>query len=229
MPCVRWAATSLARCPPGAVTAYSNYGAALAGYLVEVVSGEPFAQYVERHILAPLDMRQSTFAQPLPSKLAEELAVSYRYDDTYHAAPFEYFQIAPAASLSATATGMAWFMIAHLRDGRLGDSRVLEAATAQDMHRRHFTNNPHVNGMIYGFADMAMNGQRLLVHSGTTNDERFRILLVLVLHYAILAACAVLFLSTFPTPLTFAALTIALVAATSTGSSITMIKVSGDE
>jgi CubicO group peptidase (beta-lactamase class C family) len=166
--------------PPGTVTAYSNYGTALAGYIVEIVSGEPFAQYVERHILAPLGMRRSTFAQPLPSELAEELAVSYRYDDTYHAVPFEYFQIAPAVSLSATATDMAQFMLAHLQDGRLGEARVLEAETAQDMHRRHFTNDPHVNGMTYGFAEMTLNGQRLLIHSGTTNDELFRSLLMLV-------------------------------------------------
>jgi CubicO group peptidase (beta-lactamase class C family) len=39
---------------PGAVPAYSNYGAALAGYIVERVSGEPFERYVEHNIFAPL-------------------------------------------------------------------------------------------------------------------------------------------------------------------------------
>src|SRR5581483_1370830 len=34
--------------PPGEVPAYSNYGAALAGYIVQRVSGEPFEQYVQR-------------------------------------------------------------------------------------------------------------------------------------------------------------------------------------
>lgn len=64
--------------PPGTVTAYSNYGTALACYLVERASGEPFAQYVQRHILAPLGMEHSSFAQPLPPTLAAQLAVSYR-------------------------------------------------------------------------------------------------------------------------------------------------------
>jgi CubicO group peptidase (beta-lactamase class C family) len=167
--------------PPGTVTAYSNYGATLAGYLVERVSGEPFAQYVEQHILAPLGMRHSSFEQQLPPELAAHLAVSYdEYDNTYHPLPFEYFQIAPAGGLSATATDIAQFMIAHLQDGRLGDARILQAATAQDMHRQHFTNDPHVNGMTYGFAEMTLNGQRLLVHSGSTNDELFNSLLVLL-------------------------------------------------
>jgi CubicO group peptidase (beta-lactamase class C family) len=167
--------------PPGTVTAYSNYGTTLAGYIVERVSGEPFAQYVQQHIFAPLDMRHSTFAQQLPPDLAAQLAVSYdRYNDSFHTIPFEYFQIAPAGGLSATATDMAQFMIAQLQDGRLGDARILGAATAQDMHRQHFTNDPNVNGMTYGFAEMTLNGQRLLMHSGTTNDELFRSLLVLL-------------------------------------------------
>src|SRR5829696_1631297 len=93
--------------PPGSVTAYSNYGATLAGSIVERVSGEPFAQYVQRHILAPLTMHHSTFAQQLPPELAMQLAVSYAYDGAYHAKPFEYFQIAPAGGLSATAVDIA--------------------------------------------------------------------------------------------------------------------------
>ena len=37
---------------PGQVPAYSNYGAALAGYIVERISKEPFERYIERHILS---------------------------------------------------------------------------------------------------------------------------------------------------------------------------------
>ena len=119
--------------PPGTVTAYSNYGTTLAGYVVERVSGEPFAQYVQQHIFAPLAMRHSTFEQQLPPDLAAQLAVSYdTYAGSYHAMPFEYFQIAPAGGLSTTATDIAQFMIAHLQDGRVGDARILHAATAQD-------------------------------------------------------------------------------------------------
>ncbi len=37
---------------PGTMPAYSNYGASVAGYIVERVSGEPFDEYVQRHIFA---------------------------------------------------------------------------------------------------------------------------------------------------------------------------------
>jgi CubicO group peptidase (beta-lactamase class C family) len=50
--------------PPGELSAYSNYGFALAGYIVEQVSGLPYAQYVEQHLFQPLGMRESTSVNP---------------------------------------------------------------------------------------------------------------------------------------------------------------------
>src|SRR5262252_1797023 len=40
----------------GTTPAYSNYGASLAGYIVQRVSGESFNDYIKRHIFEPLDM-----------------------------------------------------------------------------------------------------------------------------------------------------------------------------
>src|ERR1700735_2981549 len=54
---------------PGRTPAYSNYGASLAGYIVQRVSGESFDDYLDKHIFAPLDMKYSTFRQPLPANL----------------------------------------------------------------------------------------------------------------------------------------------------------------
>jgi CubicO group peptidase (beta-lactamase class C family) len=55
--------------PPGEFASYSNYGASLAGLIVEQVSGEPFAEYIERHIYQPLGIRYATFREPLPAAL----------------------------------------------------------------------------------------------------------------------------------------------------------------
>src|SRR5690606_3079510 len=49
--------------PPGEVIAYSNYGTALAGYIVEQVSGIPYSEYIEENIFKPLEMNYSTFQQ----------------------------------------------------------------------------------------------------------------------------------------------------------------------
>ena len=62
---------------PGTTPAYSNYGASLAGYIVQRISGEPFDAYVEHHIFAPLGMTHSTFPQPVPANLKPLLAEGY--------------------------------------------------------------------------------------------------------------------------------------------------------
>src|SRR5690606_35310692 len=54
---------------PGTTPAYSNYATALAGHVVERVSGESFDDYIERHIFQPLGMSNSSFRQPLPPAL----------------------------------------------------------------------------------------------------------------------------------------------------------------
>ncbi len=42
--------------PPGSTPAYSNYATALAGHIVQRVSGQPFDEYIAANILQPLGM-----------------------------------------------------------------------------------------------------------------------------------------------------------------------------
>ena len=86
----------------------------------------------------------------------------------YRPEPFEAVQGAPAGAMSATATGMANFMLAQLQSGRLGSQRILQAATAKAMQTQQFTNDPRVPGMAYGFEEQHLNSQRLLVKGGDT-------------------------------------------------------------
>lgn len=151
--------------PPGKTYSYSNHGIALAGYLVEVASGTPFTRYVAENILAPLGMRRSSLL-PSPALVAD-IAVSYEYHQgTYRPVPFCYYQIGPAGGLNATATDMAHFMIANLQNGRYRDSRILSEATAREMHRQHFTYDPRLPGVAYGFHEDFRNGLRAIWHNG---------------------------------------------------------------
>ena len=59
---------------PGTAYEYSNYGFALAGRIIQNASGQPYRQYVEKEILAPLGMSASTFE---PSE-ASTPATGYR-------------------------------------------------------------------------------------------------------------------------------------------------------
>ncbi len=153
--------------PPGTVPAYSNYATALAGYIVERVSGRPFEEYVAENIFKPLNMTRSTFTQPLPSNLAPSMSNGYRLGSDA-AGTFEVINPFPAGSLSSTATDMAQFMIAHLQDGQLGDARILKPETARLMHSRLFALDESANAMCYGFYEESRNGQRIIGHGGDT-------------------------------------------------------------
>jgi CubicO group peptidase (beta-lactamase class C family) len=156
--------------PPGKLTAYSNYGAALAGYIVQKVSGMPFEDYVEKNIFQPLDMKTSTFRQPLPSQLEEKMSEGYTFKKgVFHKEMFELLNgVAPAGALSSCATDMAHFMIAHLQLGRFGEKRILEEETASLMHSLLFTNHPRVSGNAYGFWELRANNLRAISHGGDT-------------------------------------------------------------
>jgi CubicO group peptidase (beta-lactamase class C family) len=154
---------------PGQVAAYSNYGAALAGYIVQRRSGIPYEAYIEQNILDPLGMTRSTARQPLPDAFSADMSQGYLYaDGIFQAQPFELVNMPPAGSISATATDMARFMIAHLQDGRYGAARILEETTARQMHSRIFAHDERLNGWAYGFYEMNTNGVRVIGHSGDT-------------------------------------------------------------
>ncbi|MFO8029207.1 MAG: serine hydrolase domain-containing protein [Cyclonatronaceae bacterium] len=158
--------------PPGSVMAYSNYGAALAGYIVERISGEPFEEYVARHIFTPLGMDHATMEQPPPADLAEKLVTPYRWvDDRFLPGRFEHMP-APAGGLSTTAADMARFLQANLRGGRLDQGEIqgtfLQEKTLAQMYSPLFTHHPLLGGMAHGFKEFTANGRHIIFHGGST-------------------------------------------------------------
>ncbi len=156
--------------PPGIITSYSNYGTALAGYIVEVLSGLPFETYVKEYIFNPLGMTHSTFRQPLPADLADFMSVGYKFEKgVFKADEFELIHgMTPAGALSSSGIDMARFMIAHLQKGRFGEIRILEEETANLMHSQLFTHDPHIVGNSHGFWEMTYNDLYALEHGGDT-------------------------------------------------------------
>jgi CubicO group peptidase (beta-lactamase class C family) len=153
--------------PPGEVPSYCNYCLALAGYIIQRVSGEPFDDYLDRHIFAPLGMQHSTFRQPLPQKFTDQMSSGYRRGSD-SASYYELVGPAPAGSLTTTGADMARFMIAHLRAQDGEASALLQPQTARLMHGSVFAATPPVNGMTLGFFEANRNGRRILEHGGDT-------------------------------------------------------------
>jgi len=154
---------------PGSTPAYSNYGASLAGYIVQRVSGESFDDYIDKHIFAPLDMQHSTFRQPLPANLEPLMSKGYP-QASEPAKPFEIIGPAPAGSLSSPGEDMAHFMIAHLQNGEYHGNRILKAETAEMMHNSPLTLLPPLNRMELGFFETNINGREVIAHLGDTQN-----------------------------------------------------------
>lgn len=156
---------------PGTTPAYSNYGNALAGYVVEAVSGQPFEEYVAEHVLAPAGMTSSSFAQPLPDALAGRVAQGYQTPD---GAPvgFEVVGQPPAGALSAPATDMARFMLAHLGTPVTGEQVLPDDARAlmQEPALDASTLGALASGprMGLGWFDESRHGHRVVGHGGDT-------------------------------------------------------------
>jgi len=155
---------------PGTIPAYSNYGADLAGYIVQRVSGLPFEQYVQENIFRPLGILDATFLEPLPETLKPMMSNGYDVASA-EPKPFELVppRPAPDGSLSITGSDMAPFMIAHLQNGKYGDTRILQQQTAEMMHARQFAMDPSVNGMALGFYEENRNGHHIIGHGGDLN------------------------------------------------------------
>jgi CubicO group peptidase (beta-lactamase class C family) len=154
---------------PGTITAYSNYGAALAGYIVQRVSGEPFEDYIQHHVYDPLGMAHATFHQPLPEKFKADMATAYG-PASAGPKPYELVNAEPAGSMSVTGDDMSHFMIAHLQDGRYGQAQILKPETARYMHATQFTPVPPLNGMALGFYREDFDGQPIVAHAGDTGS-----------------------------------------------------------
>ncbi len=153
--------------PPGVTPAYSNYATAVAGYIIQRVSGEAYDDYIEHHILQPLGMARTTFRQPLPEALRPMMSNGYQVASK-PAKTFEFVQGWPAGSSSTTATDIARFMIAHLQDGRYENAQILQPETARMMHSAQFVAVPPLNSMCLGFYEESRNGQRIIGHGGDT-------------------------------------------------------------
>ncbi|MEZ4701433.1 MAG: serine hydrolase [Rhodothermales bacterium] len=159
---------------PTTQTKYSNAAVTVAGRVVEVVTGEPFADYVDRALLGPLGMRSSSFA-PRPG-LRERLAEGYMwtFDDRVFPAPVFELGMAPAANLYTTMADLGQFMTVLFNDGVGPDGvEVLNKASLDTMWTVQFAGSD--SGFGLGFSVGAFDGARRVQHSGVMYGYATRI------------------------------------------------------
>lgn len=123
---------------PGTAREYSNIGAALAGFIVERLTGEQLDVYTQRHILTPLGMRSSGwFLRDLPT---EELSTQFVEQEGW-AIPVPRYGLTtyPDGGVRTTVSDLSRFFQALLNHGEHAGVRILPAAQADAMTRFQFS------------------------------------------------------------------------------------------
>jgi len=144
---------------------YSNLAYTLAGMIVEKVSGEPYKDYIRKHIFDPLGMNDSNYDQQVPG-----LATGYARrlpDGTRAKLPFVSAEaMASATGLTSTVGDMARFISSQFRKGPAGGQQLLATHSLREMHRVRFMENDWQRGYAIGFAVSRTRDKIYVGHGG---------------------------------------------------------------
>ena len=149
------------RFQPGSRWAYSTAGIDLLGRVVEVVSGMPFADFMQKRLLDPLGMRDTTwwispeqdqrrahtYVLNAQSRRLEETTIHYMYGGavTDRARP-----PLGGAGLFSTAADLAKFYQMMLHGGESAGRRILRSDTVAEMTRKQTGDLKARPGMPWG-------------------------------------------------------------------------------
>ncbi len=132
-----WSADGAAlktRFAPGSRFAYSGVGYRLIQRVIENLTGQPLAEYIERNVLRPLAMNDSSFVW----RADFEHRCATGHDSHGHAAQkLQPLEAHAAFSLRSTATDLARFLIAALRADSLAQNMFQAQIAVNDSASWH--------------------------------------------------------------------------------------------
>lgn len=137
---------------PGEAYSYSNVGYGLLGFLVEVVSGDSFGDYVRANIFVPLAMNDSgwyiadiepslamvPYARVGAGDTLDNLLFGERNGEAIEADAFvpfcsySFYNI-PDGLVRTSAEQLARHLIAHIRGGEIDGERILSESTVEEI------------------------------------------------------------------------------------------------
>ena len=145
---------------------YSNLAFSIAGMVIEAVSGQKWADYVQQHIYTPLAMTSSSVDQN-----AAGLAIGYGRlmpDGTRAVNPFiDARGMAAATGITSTVEDMARFVSAQFTKGRMGGQQILSTGSLREMHRVRVLENNWTQGNAIGFAVRRERDKVYVSHGGS--------------------------------------------------------------
>jgi len=151
---------------PGDKFTYSE-GLDVLGYFIEIISGQPFDEYLREHILDPLGMDDTWFYLPedkhdrlvaIQAKKGadwENYPVTF-YDPDYPIKGAKRF-LSGGAGLSSTAKDYAKFLQMYLNGGKYNGHQFLSRTTINTMMENQIGNLWGDGGTFYGLAFSVVN------------------------------------------------------------------------
>lgn len=175
--------------PAGSKYSYSNIGFSILGYIIEILSGESFRDYMLHHIFNPAGMLHSDF---IPSdKLGDVEAIGYRCSFGRQI-PAKYYQniIMPAGNLYSSISDMAKFAAILLNGGLLPSSdQLLKPETIEMAWTPHYWAHDALKddaSIGWCFHLYRVNGTRVIEHTGATSGFTSSLSLVPSKQFAVL-------------------------------------------
>jgi len=164
---------------PGTHYEYSNFGYALLGYLVEVISGMPFNEYCNQNIFQTLCMSNTSWHySELDTNIVSRV---YQLKQGENGQPYDFglFEWAdyPGGQLKSTVIDVSKFMLMHLNYGILNGTRIIDSTTEVMMRNVQIIRAAnaaveHNNQPFYFRWDQCL-GLEHVVQTSNNNEEVF--------------------------------------------------------
>jgi CubicO group peptidase (beta-lactamase class C family) len=155
---------------PGEIYSYSNPAYWLAGYVIEELSGKPYADAMNDRLFAPLGMARTTFRPTM----AMTYPLAQGHDVRAGQPPFIVRPHAnnaaswPAGSIFSSVQDLSRFVIAFMNGGRIDGKQVLPPAVITRLSTPYVA-IPGEADSRYGYGLIVRNyrGVRMLQHGGS--------------------------------------------------------------
>lgn len=153
---------------PGTRFSYSNMGYTLLGMVIETLTRQPYERYLDAGLLAPLGMRDSSFAF-VSQDSDTRLAMGHFENKFAHSAMPTYLR--PAAQFTTTAADMGRFARFLMSDGRVGGESFIDAGLLRRMGEPEGTEAARAGlqvGYGLGLRTVDAHGALAKCHAGST-------------------------------------------------------------
>jgi len=152
---------------PGSTTSYSNMGLATVGYVLERTQKEPFAQLMQRKLLDPIGMKNSTYAPADAHRKLIPKATMWTYQGREFPAPEVEMAMTPAGNLYSSVNDQAKFLQFLFAGGKAPNGQqVLKKETLEKMYQMQFPEKDKKAGFGLGFFVSEVDGKRAIRHGG---------------------------------------------------------------